>query len=79
MKDQTGNFYYSPSLAFRKAAGGFGAIRILIAMTELPSSRKWQVLQSVLDSGKMLTFPDGVLINGNGGNNTQFTVEQGTI
>jgi len=27
-KDQIGSFYYFPSLAFHKAAGGFGAIRI---------------------------------------------------
>lgn len=29
MKDQIGSFYYFPSLAFHKAAGGFGAIKIL--------------------------------------------------
>ena len=29
MKDQIGSFYYFPSLAFHKAAGGFGGIRIL--------------------------------------------------
>ena len=29
MKDQIGTFYYFPSLAFHKAAGGFGGIRIL--------------------------------------------------
>ncbi|KZV33180.1 L-ascorbate oxidase [Dorcoceras hygrometricum] len=29
MKDQIGSFFYFPSLAFHKAAGGFGAIRIL--------------------------------------------------
>lgn len=28
-KDQIGSFYYFPSLAFHKAAGGFGGIRIL--------------------------------------------------
>jgi FtsP/CotA-like multicopper oxidase with cupredoxin domain len=27
-KDQIGSFFYYPSLAFHKAAGGFGAIRI---------------------------------------------------
>jgi hypothetical protein len=27
-KDQIGSFFYFPSLAFHKAAGGFGAIRI---------------------------------------------------
>lgn len=29
MKDQIGSFYYFPSLAFHKAAGGFGGIKIL--------------------------------------------------
>jgi Multicopper oxidase len=29
LKDQIGTFFYFPSLAFHKAAGGFGAIRIL--------------------------------------------------
>ncbi|KAG5044750.1 hypothetical protein JHK82_014127 [Glycine max] len=29
VKDQIGTFYYFPSLAFHKAAGGFGGIRIL--------------------------------------------------
>lgn len=29
VKDQIGSFYYFPSLAFQKAAGGFGGIRIL--------------------------------------------------
>ena len=29
VKDQIGSFYYFPSLAFHKAAGGFGGIRII--------------------------------------------------
>lgn len=29
VKDQIGSFFYFPSLAFHKAAGGFGAIKIL--------------------------------------------------
>lgn len=29
VKDQIGSFYYSPSTAFHKAAGGFGGFRIL--------------------------------------------------
>jgi hypothetical protein len=28
-KDQIGTYYYFPSLAFHKAAGGFGSIRVL--------------------------------------------------
>ena len=29
VKDQIGTYYYFPSLAFHKAAGGFGGIRVL--------------------------------------------------
>jgi hypothetical protein len=29
VKDQIGSFFYFPSLAFHKAAGGFGSIKIL--------------------------------------------------
>lgn len=29
MKDQIGSFFYFPSLAFHKAAGGFGPIKVL--------------------------------------------------
>lgn len=95
MKDQIGSFYYFPSLAFHKAAGGFGAIKIL-SRPRIPVPfadpaadysiliGDWykpnhKVLQSVLDMGKMLAFPDAILINGRGGNGAaQFTVEQGT-
>jgi hypothetical protein len=28
-KDQIGSYYYFPSLAFHKAAGGYGGIRVL--------------------------------------------------
>ncbi|KAH6777095.1 SKU5 similar 5 [Perilla frutescens var. hirtella] len=93
MKDQIGSFYYFPSLAFHKAAGAFGAIAILSRPripVPFPDpdgdfslligdwyKANHKVLQSVLDSGKMLAFPDGILINGRGANDTRFTVEQG--
>lgn len=93
MKDQIGSFYYFPSLAFHKAAGGFGGIRIL-SRPRIPVpfpdpdgdftvligdwyKTNHKVLQSVLDNGKMLAFPDGVLINGRGRNDASFTVEAG--
>ncbi|KAI9098977.1 hypothetical protein K1719_024744 [Acacia pycnantha] len=36
VKDQIGSFYYFPSLAFHKAAGGFGGLRILAALNSGP-------------------------------------------
>ncbi|XP_052189075.1 L-ascorbate oxidase homolog [Diospyros lotus] len=93
MKDQIGSFYYFPSLAFHKAAGGFGGIRIL-SRPRIPVPfpdpaadytiliGDWYTanhtdLKAILDGGKKLPFPDGVLINGRGPNGTSFTVEQG--
>lgn len=36
-----------------------------------------QVLKAVLDSGRRLSFPDGMLINGRGPTGASFTVEKG--
>ncbi|XP_059285801.1 L-ascorbate oxidase homolog [Lycium ferocissimum] len=93
MKDQIGSFHYFPSLAFHKAAGGFGGIRILsrpfIAVPFPDPSGDFTVLigdwyrknpadlRAILDSGYELPFPDGILINGRGPNGAFFTVEQG--
>ncbi|KAL8060116.1 hypothetical protein ABFX02_02G003400 [Erythranthe guttata] len=93
MKDQIGSFYYFPSLAFHKAAGGFGGFRILsrpgipVPFPEPAGDitiliGDWyktnhKVLQSILDKGKMLMSPDGILINGHGSNDSRFTVEPG--
>lgn len=38
-----------------------------------------QDLKAILDGGKKLPFPDGVLINGRGPGGAYFNVEQGTI
>ncbi|KAJ6829862.1 L-ascorbate oxidase-like protein [Iris pallida] len=91
-KDQIGSFYYFPSLAFHKAAGGYGAIRILsrplIPVPFDPPADDFTVLigdaykanhtalRAKLDRGKKLPFPDGVIINGRS-SGTTFTVEQG--
>ncbi|KAG9148007.1 hypothetical protein Leryth_003592 [Lithospermum erythrorhizon] len=93
VKDQIGSFYYFPSLAFHKAAGGFGGIRILsrprIPVPFPDPSGDYTVLigdwykknhtslQAILDKGKKLPFPDGILINGRGPNELSFNVEQG--
>ncbi|XP_058098418.1 L-ascorbate oxidase homolog [Magnolia sinica] len=93
VKDQIGSFYYFPSLAFHKAAGGFGGIRIL-SRPRIPVpfpdpdgdytiligdwyKTNHTALKAILDRGKRLRFPDGILINGRGSNGVSFTVEQG--
>lgn len=93
VKDQIGSFYYFPSLAFHKAAGGFGGFRILsrsVIPVPFPEpagdftvligdwySKNHTVLKGILDGGHKLPFPDGILINGHGPNGTSLTVEQG--
>ncbi|KAG6495466.1 hypothetical protein ZIOFF_043291 [Zingiber officinale] len=92
-KDQIGSFFYFPSLAFHKAAGGFGGIRVLsrplIPVPFPPPAGDFtlligdwykanhSVLKYVLDSGRDLAPPDVVLINGRGSNGNAFTVDQG--
>ncbi|XP_047309033.1 L-ascorbate oxidase homolog [Impatiens glandulifera] len=93
VKDQIGSFYYFPSLSFHKAAGGFGAIRILsrpLIPVPFPDPAgdytvligDWYQanhtkLRSILDGGRKLPFPDAILINGRGPNATSFNVQQG--
>ncbi|GAV56701.1 Cu-oxidase domain-containing protein/MaoC_dehydratas domain-containing protein/Cu-oxidase_2 domain-containing protein/Cu-oxidase_3 domain-containing protein/zf-MaoC domain-containing protein, partial [Cephalotus follicularis] len=92
-KDQIGSFYYFPSLAFHKAAGGFGGIRILsrpLIPVPFPDPSgdytlligDWYKnnhtdLKAILDGGRKLPFPDGILINGRGPSGYYLTVEQG--
>ncbi|XP_074312069.1 L-ascorbate oxidase homolog [Silene latifolia] len=92
-KDQIGSYFYFPSLAFHKAAGGYGGIRVdsrpLIPVPFPPPAGDFTILagdwfktshtdlKAVLDSGSNLPFPDGLLINGRGSNGFTFTVDQG--
>ncbi|KAJ9704601.1 hypothetical protein PVL29_002927 [Vitis rotundifolia] len=93
VKDQIGSFFYFPSLAFHKAAGGFGGIRIL-SRPRIPVpfpdpagdytiligdwyTHNHNTLKAILDRGRRLPFPDGILINGRGANAASFTVEKG--
>ncbi|KAK9755638.1 hypothetical protein RND81_01G040100 [Saponaria officinalis] len=93
VKDQIGSFFYFPSLAFHKAAGGYGSIRIdsrqFIPVPFPPPAGDFSILagdwfkknhtdlKAILDSGSNLPFPDGLLINGHGSNGVTFTVDQG--
>lgn len=92
VKDQIGSFFYFPSLAFHKAAGGFGSIKILsrpripVPFPEPANDYTFLIgdwykidhtkLRKVLDFGHKLPLPQAVLINGHA-NGTSFTVEQG--
>ncbi|WOH05739.1 hypothetical protein DCAR_0625159 [Daucus carota subsp. sativus] len=92
-KDQIGSFFYFPSLAFHKAAGGFGGIKIYsrprIPVPFPPPAGDFTILtgdwfkqnhtdlKAILDGGHDLPFPDGLLINGRGSNAFTFTVDQG--
>ncbi|PKA51822.1 L-ascorbate oxidase like [Apostasia shenzhenica] len=82
-KDQIGSFYYFPTIGMHKAVGGYGPIRVhsrlLIPVPFDPPADELDVLISdyygrrhkdlsrLLDSGRHLTRPRGVLINGVGG------------
>ncbi|KAJ4826910.1 hypothetical protein Tsubulata_006137 [Turnera subulata] len=93
VKDQIGSFYYYPSLAFHKAAGAFGGLRILsrpLIPVPFPEPTgdftvligDWykahhKTLKALLDGGHRLPFPDGILINGRGTNDTSLTFEPG--
>ncbi|XP_024960835.1 L-ascorbate oxidase homolog [Cynara cardunculus var. scolymus] len=93
VKDQIGSFFYFPSLAFHKAAGGFGGITIssrpMIPVPFPPPAADYTILagdwfkqnhtdlKAILDGGSDLPFPDGLLINGRGSNGFTFNVDQG--
>ncbi|XP_018508079.1 L-ascorbate oxidase homolog [Brassica rapa] len=93
VKDQIGSFYYFPSLAFHKAAGAFGAIRVwsrprIPVPFPSPDGDFWllagdwyktnhYVLRRLLEAGRNVPFPDGVLINGRGWGGNTFTVQPG--
>jgi len=80
VKDQIGSFFYYPSTALHKAAGGFGGLRVnsrlLIPVPYHDPEDEYTVLicdwytkshttlKKFLDSGRSLGRPEGVLING---------------
>ncbi|XP_043688142.1 L-ascorbate oxidase homolog [Telopea speciosissima] len=92
-KDQIGSFFYFPSLAFHKAAGGFGGIKIF-SRPRIPVpfpnpagehtvlagdwfKKNHRDLKAILDTGNDMPFADGLLINGRGWNGYTFNVDQG--
>ena len=95
VKDQIGSFFYFPSLGLHKAAGGFGGLRInsrlLIPVPfDAPAddftviigdwySKGHAALKKILDSGRTLGRPNGILLNGQTGkdNKPLFTMEPG--
>ncbi|OVA17140.1 Multicopper oxidase [Macleaya cordata] len=98
VKDQIGSYFYFPSTAFHRAAGGFGGLRVnsrlLIPVPFADPEDDYTVLigdwytsnhttlRKVLDSGKSINRPDGVLMNGKSGNGTDkneplFTMKAG--
>ncbi|KAI4373736.1 hypothetical protein MLD38_011822 [Melastoma candidum] len=84
VKDQIGSYFYYPSTAMHRAAGGFGGLRVnsrlLIPVPYADPeddytviigdwySKTYKSLQKFLDGGRALGRPDGVLINGKTGN-----------
>ncbi|XP_019195536.1 PREDICTED: L-ascorbate oxidase homolog [Ipomoea nil] len=90
-KDQIGSYTYFPSTFMQKAAGGFGALNVYArSVIPVPYPKPagdfslligdWyktshKALQQILDSGKSLPFPDGLLINGQ--SQSSFSVNQG--
>ncbi|XP_074580726.1 monocopper oxidase-like protein SKU5 [Curcuma longa] len=82
IKDQIGSFFYFPSLLLQRAAGGYGGIIVNNrAVIPVPFAQPhadvhlfigdWYTkdhtaLRRMLDEGKDLGVPDGVLMNGKG-------------
>ncbi|KAG8367057.1 hypothetical protein BUALT_Bualt16G0032800 [Buddleja alternifolia] len=90
-KDQIGSYTYFPSTLMHRAAGGFGALNVYArSVIPVPYPKPaadftlligdWyktshKALQQILDSGKPLPFPDGILINGQ--SQSSFSGDQG--
>ncbi|KAL6620438.1 hypothetical protein ACP70R_035577 [Stipagrostis hirtigluma subsp. patula] len=96
-KDQIGSFFYFPSIGMQRAAGGYGPITImsrnLIPVPFDPPAddhvvligdwytKDHAVMAKLLDAGRSIGRPAGVIINGKGGKEAadppMFTVEAG--
>lgn len=83
VKDQIGSYYYYPSTSLHRAAGGYGPISVISrALIPVPFDKPeadhtvlvgdWYTkshteLKSMLDTGRPIGRPAGVLINGKSG------------
>ncbi|KAL6553131.1 hypothetical protein OROGR_006973 [Orobanche gracilis] len=92
-KDQIGSYTYFPSTLMHRVAGGFGALNVYArSVISVPYPKPdgsfslligdWyrtghKGLREVLDSGKALPFPHGVLINGQDQDRSSFIGDQG--
>ncbi|PHU27381.1 L-ascorbate oxidase -like protein [Capsicum chinense] len=90
-KDQIGSYTYFPSTQLHRAVGGFGALNVYArSVIAVPYAKPagdfslligdWfksshKVLRQLLDSGKSLPYPNGLLINGQ--KQSTFTGDQG--
>ncbi|KAH0697513.1 hypothetical protein KY290_015385 [Solanum tuberosum] len=79
-KDQIGSYTYFPSTQLHRAVGGFGALNVYArSVISVPYAKPagdfslligdWyksshKVLRQILDSGRSLPYPNGLLING---------------
>ncbi|CAN0906248.1 Monocopper oxidase-like protein SKU5 [Linum grandiflorum] len=93
IKDQIGSFFYFPSLLLQKAGGGYGAVRVNnrcgipipfphpfqdidLLIGDWYNAHHWN-LRGLLEQGKHLPHPDGILINGHGPNRFTLGFEPG--
>ncbi|KAL6640218.1 hypothetical protein ACP70R_022067 [Stipagrostis hirtigluma subsp. patula] len=92
-KDEVGSFFYRPSLALHAAAGGHGPVRVnnrpAVAVPFPRPDGEFDVLigdwynmdakrmREYLDRGRDLPSPDGILINGLGPYEADFTFKPG--
>ncbi|KAI3473731.1 hypothetical protein Pfo_031189 [Paulownia fortunei] len=83
VKDQIGSYFYFPTTALHKAAGGMGMLQVHSRdLIPVPFDRPadefavllgdWynkghKTLKKILDSGSTIGLPDGIQINGNSG------------
>ncbi|XP_004502172.1 L-ascorbate oxidase homolog [Cicer arietinum] len=80
VKDQIGSYFYYPTTGLQRAAGGFGGLRIFSRLLipvpyPDPEDEYWVIigdwynkghktLKMMLDSGRSIGRPDGVIMNG---------------